>query len=52
MEKKMNAYRFDYEWIKLLDSLTGFERTTKNMVIQKAVMNYLSDNIDKLEQRY
>ena len=49
MEKKMNAYRFDYEWIGLLDSLTGFERTTKNMVIQKAVMNNLAVKIDKLE---
>ena len=52
MEKKMNAYRFDYEWIKLLDSLTGLERTTKTMIIQKAVMNYLAENIDKFEQRY
>ena len=49
MEKKMNAYRFDYEWIKLLDSLTGLERTTKTMVTQKAVVNYLAVNIDKLE---
>ena len=52
MEKKMNAYRFDYEWIKLLDSLAGLERTTKTMIIQKAVVYYLAENIDKFEQSY
>ena len=52
MEKKMNAYRFNYQLIELLDSLTGMERTTKTMIIQKAVMNYLVGKIDKLEQRY
>ena len=30
MEKKMYAYWLDDEWIELLDSLTGLERTTKN----------------------
>ena len=52
MEKKMYAYWLDDEWIELLDSLTGLERTTKNMIIQKTVMNYLAENIDKFEQRY
>ena len=52
MEKKMNAYRFNYEWIELLDSLTSLERTTKTMIIQKAVVCYLAENIDKFEQRY
>ena len=51
-QKKMNAYRFGDEWIELLDSLTGLERTTKTMIIQKTVMNYLAQNIDKLGQRY
>ena len=48
----MNAYRFGDEWIELLDSLTGLERTTKTMIIQKAVVYYLEENIDKFEQSY
>jgi len=52
MEKKMYAYWFDDEWIELLDSLTSLERTTKTMIIQKTVMNYLAENIDNFEQRY
>ena len=52
MEKKMYDYWLDDEWIELLDSLTGLERTTKTMIIQKTVMNYLAQNIDKLGQRY
>ena len=48
----MNAYRFGDEYIELLDSLTGLERTTKTMIIQKAVVYYLAENIDKFEQRY
>ena len=48
----MNAYRFGDEWIELLDSLTGLERTIKTMIIQKAVVYYLAENIDKFEQSY
>ena len=48
----MNAYRFGDEYIELLDSLTGLERTTKTMIIQKAVVYYLAENIDNFEQRY
>jgi len=52
MEKKMYAYWFDDEWIELLDSLTGLESTTKTKIIQKEIINYLAENIDKLEQSY
>ena len=52
MAKKMCSYRFDDEFIRLLEALTGLERISKTMVIQKAVMNYMAENIDKLEQRH
>jgi hypothetical protein len=52
MAKKMCSYRFDDEFIRLLEALTGLERTSKTQVIQKAVMNYMSENMDRLEKRY
>ncbi len=52
MAKKMCSYRFDEEFIRLLEALTGLERINKTEVIQKAVMNYLAENIDRLENRY
>jgi hypothetical protein len=52
MAKKMFSYRFDDEFIRLLEALTGLERTSKTQVIQKAVMNYMSENMDRLEKRY
>jgi hypothetical protein len=52
MGKKLCSFRFDEEFIRLLEALTGLERTNKTQVIQKSVMNYLAENIDRLEQRH
>ena len=35
MAKKICSYRFDDEFIRLLEALTGLERTSKTQVIQK-----------------
>ena len=48
----MCRYRFDDEFIRLLKALTDLERSTKTLVIQKVVMNYLAENMDRLEQIY
>ena len=52
MAKKLCSFRFDNEFIRLLEALTGLERTNKTQVIQKSVMNYLAENVDRLEERY
>ncbi len=52
MGKKLCSFRFDDEFIRLLEALTGLERINKTQVIQKSVMNYLAENIDRLEQRH
>ena len=52
MAKKLCSFRFDDDFIRLLEALTGLERTNKTLVIQKSVMNYLAENIDRLERRY
>ena len=52
MAKKLCSFRFDDDFIRLLEALTGLEKTNKTLVIQKSVMNYLAENIDKLEKRY
>ena len=43
MGKKLCSFRFDDEFIRLLEALTGLERTNKTQVIQKSVMNYLAE---------
>ena len=52
MAKKLCSFRFDNEFIRLLEALTGLERTNKTLVIQKSVMKYMAENIDRLEDRY
>ena len=52
MAVNMCRYRFDDEFIRLLKALTDLERSTKTLVIQKVVMNYLAENMDRLEQIY
>ena len=52
MAKKLCSFRFDDEFIRLLEALTGLEQTNKTQVIQKSVMNYLAENVDRLEERY
>jgi len=38
--------------LRSLVALTDLERTSKTQVIQKAVMNYMAENMDRLEKRY
>ena len=52
MAKRMCSYRFDDEFIRLLEALTCLERTIKTQVIQKVVMNYMAENMDRSKQRY
>ena len=52
MAKKLCSFRFDDDFIRLLEALTGLERTNKTLVIKKSVMKYMADNIDRLEDRY
>jgi hypothetical protein len=37
--------------LRSLVALTDLERTSKTQVFQKAVMNYMAENMDRLEQR-
>ena len=52
MAKKLCSFRFDDDFIRLLEALTGLEKTNKTLVIQKSVMNYLAENVDRLEERH
>ena len=52
MATKISGYRFDEDFIKILETLTSLERLNKTEVIKKAVVNYLTENIDRLEERH
>ena len=46
MATKITGYRFDEDFIKILKTLARLERLPKTEIIKKAVVNYLTENID------
>jgi|TARA_R110001583_G_scaffold183_5_gene1714 hypothetical protein len=52
MATKITGYRFDEDFIKILKTLARLERLPKTEIIKKAVVNYLTENIDRLEERH
>jgi len=52
MATKVTGYRFDEDFIKILETLARLERLNKTEIIKQAVVNYLTENIDRLEERY
>ena len=52
MATKITGYRFDEDFIKMLGTLARLERLNKTEIIKKAVVNYLTENIDRLEERH
>ena len=52
MNKKMCSFRFDSDFVSLLEKLSKLDNTSKTDVIKRSVMMFVEKNMDRLEKHF
>ena len=52
MDKKSCSFRFDSDFVRILEKLSKLDNTTKTDVIKRSVMMFVEKNMDRLEKQF
>ena len=52
MNKKMCSFRFDSDFVRILEKLSKLDNTSKTDVIKRSVMMFVEQNMNRLETHY
>ena len=52
MDKKLCSFRFDSDFVRILEKMSKLDRTTKTEVIKRSVMMFVEKNMDRLEKQF
>jgi hypothetical protein len=52
MDKKMCSFRFDRDFVSILEKLSKLDNTTKTDVIKRSVMIFVNQNMTRLEKQF
>ena len=52
MDKKSCSFRFDSDFVRILEKLSKLDNTTKTDVIKRSVMMFVEKNMDRLEKHF